>query len=69
MWLDLRRQPETSLSFRAVNRPLFRQDLERFACEPPLPHIRLYHVHYPWYIDVDAEWAYARAVLASRTRA
>ncbi|KAJ8456984.1 hypothetical protein ONZ51_g11800 [Trametes cubensis] len=54
MWLDLRRQPETSLLFRAVNRPLFRQDLERFACEPPLPHIRLYHVHYPWYIDVDA---------------
>ncbi|KAI0765865.1 hypothetical protein BD413DRAFT_481826 [Trametes elegans] len=52
MHLDLRRSPNT-LKFRALDHPLSRWDLTRFACEPPLPHMRLFHAQLPWYIDVD----------------
>ncbi|KAI8974867.1 hypothetical protein BD414DRAFT_497774 [Trametes punicea] len=53
MWLDLRHSPDT-IRFRAVQRQLYQSDLSRFACEPPLPHIRLYHAQLPWYVDVEA---------------
>jgi hypothetical protein len=50
---DLRLYPLT-LSFREVPRNIVPSDLTRFACEPPLPYMRLYHQRLPWYIDVHA---------------
>jgi hypothetical protein len=50
---DLRRPPRT-LSFRQVPRAIVASDLTRFACEPPLPYVRLVHPRLPWYIDVHA---------------
>ena len=55
MQLDLRDSPN-SLSFRALKgQRLTSWDLMRFVCEPPLPFMRLFHVHLPWYIDVEAQ--------------
>ncbi|KAI0667246.1 hypothetical protein C8Q78DRAFT_982572 [Trametes maxima] len=54
LYYDLRRSANT-LRFRALNHPLTAWDLTRFACEPPLPHMRLYHAQLPWYIDVETE--------------
>ncbi|KAH9916945.1 uncharacterized protein BXZ73DRAFT_92408 [Epithele typhae] len=46
----------TSTPFRAMgDRVLTNFDLTRFVCEPPLPHMRLFHAHFPWYIDVEAQ--------------
>jgi len=50
---DLRLHPST-LSFREVHRDILASDLTRFACEPPVPYMRLYHPRLPWYIDVHA---------------
>ncbi len=55
MYLDLRKSPN-ALKFHALkDRPLTNWDLMRFVCEPPLPYMRLYHAHLPWYIDVEAQ--------------
>ena len=53
MKFDMRDSPNT-LAFTALKRPLNTWDLQRFVCEPPLPHMRLFHAHLPWYIDVEA---------------
>lgn len=53
MYLDLRKNPSTVL-FRALGREVNPWDLTRFACEPPLPHMRLYSPYYPWYIEVES---------------
>ncbi|PCH35159.1 hypothetical protein WOLCODRAFT_107058 [Wolfiporia cocos MD-104 SS10] len=50
---DLRLNPST-LRFRDLDRPINPWDLTRFACEPPLPQMRLYHANYPWYIDAES---------------
>ena len=54
MHLDLRLNPST-LRFRALERPINGWDLTRFACEPPLAHMRLYSAHYPWFVDVESQ--------------
>ena len=55
MTLDLRLSPN-QLKFRALkDRSLTSWDLMRFVCEPPLPFMRFYHTHLPWYIDVEAQ--------------
>ena len=53
MKFDMHDSPNT-LAFTALKRPLNTWDLQRFVCEPPLPHMRLFHAHLPWYIDVEA---------------
>jgi len=53
MHLDLRLNPST-LRFRALERDVNPWDLTRFACEPPVPVMRLYSSHYPWYIDAES---------------
>ncbi|KZT04544.1 uncharacterized protein LAESUDRAFT_728034 [Laetiporus sulphureus 93-53] len=53
MHLDLRLSPST-LRFRTLDRRVNEWDLTRFACEPPVPIVRLYNPHYPWYIDVNS---------------
>ncbi|KAH9911643.1 hypothetical protein B0H21DRAFT_454401 [Amylocystis lapponica] len=53
MYLDLRLNPST-LRFRALERPINEWDLTRFACEPPLAHMRLYNAHFPWFVDVES---------------
>ena len=50
---DLRLHPRT-LTFREVHRAVLASDFSRFACEPPLPYMRLFHPRLPWYIDVHA---------------
>ena len=55
MMLDLRESPNT-LKFRALkDQQMTSWDMMRFVCEPPLQHMRLYHAHLPWYIDVEAQ--------------
>lgn len=51
--LDLRFPPR-NLVFRDVPRPIISSDLSRFASEPPVPYMCLYHSRLPWYIDVHA---------------
>jgi hypothetical protein len=53
MEYDLR-LPIHTLAFRDVLRDIVDSDLSRFACEPPLPYMRLIHPRLPWYIDVHA---------------
>ncbi|KAI0628632.1 hypothetical protein C8Q77DRAFT_1067797 [Trametes polyzona] len=54
MYYDLRRSAN-SLRFRALEHQLSTWDLIRFACEPPLQSMRLFHAQLPWYIDVEAD--------------
>ncbi|TBU43874.1 hypothetical protein BD309DRAFT_959695 [Dichomitus squalens] len=55
MMLDLRESPNT-IQFRALkDRQLTSWDMMRFVCEPPLQHMRFYHAHLPWYIDVESQ--------------
>ena len=55
MYLDLRESPN-ELKFRALkDQRLGSWDLMRFVCEPPLPHMRLFHALLPWYIDVETQ--------------
>lgn len=49
--LDLRRS-QYSLIFRALERPVFANDLMIPATNPPTMFMRLYHTRLPWYIDV-----------------
>ncbi|KZT69997.1 hypothetical protein DAEQUDRAFT_725981 [Daedalea quercina L-15889] len=53
MHLDLRKNPST-LRFRGLERAINPWDFTRFACEPPVPSMRLYNNHFPWYIDVES---------------
>lgn len=48
------RLPISTLTFREIPRELIASDLIRFASEPPLPYMRLFHPRLPWYIDVHA---------------
>ncbi|KZP17080.1 hypothetical protein FIBSPDRAFT_35555 [Athelia psychrophila] len=48
------RTPPAALAFRDVRREIMASDLMRFACEPPVPAMRLLHPRLPWYIDVAA---------------
>ncbi|KAA1475025.1 hypothetical protein DENSPDRAFT_841724 [Dentipellis sp. KUC8613] len=41
------------INIRELKRPVTTYDLSRFATEPPVPFMRLYHPHLPWYIDVN----------------
>lgn len=50
---DLRTPPQT-IKFYDIPRPVIGSDLARYACEPPVPYMRLYHSRLPWYIDVQA---------------
>ena len=50
---DLRAPPQT-IKFFDIPRPIIGSDLARYACEPPVPFMRLYHSRLPWYIDVQA---------------
>ncbi|KAI0353910.1 hypothetical protein OH77DRAFT_1406291 [Trametes cingulata] len=52
MHYDLRRSANT-LRFRALEHAISQWDLTRFACEPPVQHMRLFHAALPWYIDVE----------------
>ncbi|EMD35679.1 hypothetical protein CERSUDRAFT_116411 [Gelatoporia subvermispora B] len=51
MYYDLRSM-WTSVRFRALTHHANSWDFTRFACEPPVPVMRLYSNHYPWFIDV-----------------
>ena len=51
--LDLRFPPR-NIIFRDVPRPIISSDLSRFASEPPVLYMCLYHSRLPWYIDVHA---------------
>ncbi|KAI0821849.1 hypothetical protein BC628DRAFT_1412633 [Trametes gibbosa] len=53
MFYDLRRSAN-NLRFRALDHTLSSWDLTRFACEPPLQSMRLYHAQLPWYVTVEA---------------
>lgn len=54
MELDLRRNPK-ELKIFSLEHTLSPLDFTRFACEPPLPRMRLFHPRLPWYIDVHAQ--------------
>jgi len=43
-----------SIKFHLLGRPFNHYDLLQYACEPPVPFMRLYHEKLPWYIDIHA---------------
>lgn len=49
---DMRFSPSTASFAANHGRPTAMTDLTRFACEPPLFHMRLMHPYLPWYIFV-----------------
>jgi hypothetical protein len=49
--LDLRRS-HLALAIRALERPVFMNDLMQPTTHPPTAYMRLYHTRLPWYIEV-----------------
>ena len=54
MYLDLR-DYFTKVRFHQLPRPVDLWDLNRFACEPPLPIMVFYSPQYPWYIEARTQ--------------
>ena len=54
MFLDLRDSP-SRVHFNGLHRPVDPWDLNRFACEPPLPVMVFYSPYYPWYIEARTQ--------------